>query len=425
MVTSATEAQRLMQQGKFAEAERAYAAVLERSPDHVEALNALAIGALRQGQQERALDMLTRAASVDPNDAVTQHHLGRAHDAIGNVLAATVAEQRAVQLRPELFVARLYLAALLERSGEQQRALLQFARALRDAQAKGRWTNAATTPQSLLPLVEHAVRTFRTGRRALLFDVIEPLAQRYGRDSIGRVEKCVRVYLGEEAASYPDPRQQPTFLYFPDLPTSAYFERAAFPWLEQFEAQTAVIRDELVAVLRSDLRRERVFTTDELEHANLKGLGGKPSWDGYYFYRHGERRVDNCTACPSTAQALEATPLCRVREHAPEVFFSVFTTGTHLLPHRGVTNTRVVAHLPLMVPEDCALRVGGEVHAWQEGRVVVFDDTYEHEAWNHSGRSRVVLIFDLWNPYLTDVERSAITDLVPAIGDLRKAIDAA
>jgi aspartate beta-hydroxylase len=251
------------------------------------------------------------------------------------------------------------------------------------------------------------------------------LAQQYGRQALGRVEKCLRIYLGEEAASYPDPRQCPTFLYFPDLPTQPYFDRSSFPWVDDFEAQTPAIRDELLAVLRSDDGRERVFDTDELERAHLKGLKGKPSWDGYYFYRHGVRREDNCSACPRTAQSLDSVPLCRVREHAPETFFSVFAPGTHLLPHRGVTNTRVVAHLPLMVPEDCALGVGGETHVWQEGRVVFFDDTYEHEAWNRSDRSRVVLIFDVWNPYLTEPERAAIADLVPAIGDLRSSIDGA
>jgi aspartate beta-hydroxylase len=414
-----------MKQGRFAEAERAYAIVLEQSPNDIEALNVLGLAALREGRRERALELLTQAVAVDPNDALSHHHVARAHEAVGDILAATNAQQRAVQLRPELFVARLHFGALLERSGQQHQALLQFARALRDAQSKGRWTNPATTPEPLRPLVEHAVLAFRAGRRAVFFDLVAPLAQRYGRDAMSRVEQCLRIYLGEETPSYPDPRQRPTFLYFPDLPTSPYFDRAVFSWIDRFEALTADIRDELVALLRSDDGRERVFTTDELERAHLRGLSGKPSWDGYYFYRHGERREDNCAACPRTAQALDSVPLCRVREHAPESFFSVFTPGTHLLPHRGVTNTRVVAHLPLMVPESCALGVGGEVHAWKEGRVVVFDDTYEHEAWNRSDRSRVVLIFDLWNPYLTEAERAAITDLVPAIGDFRKAIDAA
>jgi aspartate beta-hydroxylase len=71
------------------------------------------------------------------------------------------------------------------------------------------------------------------------------------------------------------------------------------------------------------------------------------------------------------------------------------------------------------------LNVGGEHHHWQEGRVVVFDDTYEHEAWNHSSRTRVVMIFDNWNPYLSEAEQGAVTDLIGAIGDFRHATEAA
>jgi len=66
-----------------------------------------------------------------------------------------------------------------------------------------------------------------------------------------------------------------------------------------------------------------------------------------------------------------------------------------------------------------------EVHEWREGRAVIFDDTYEHEAWNRSEQTRVVLIFDLWNPHLTEVERAAVAQLVPAMGDFRKAAEAA
>jgi aspartate beta-hydroxylase len=81
-----------------------------------------------------------------------------------------------------------------------------------------------------------------------------------------------------------------------------------------------------------------------------------------------------------------------------------------------------VGHLPLIVPENCALNVGGELHAWRQGRIVVFDDTYEHEAWNRSSEPRVVLIFDIWNPHLTEAERSAVADIVDAIGSFREAV---
>jgi len=74
-----------------------------------------------------------------------------------------------------------------------------------------------------------------------------------------------------------------------------------------------------------------------------------------------------------------------------------------------------------VVPEDCALVVGGERHAWREGRAVAFDDTYEHEAWNRGARTRVVLILDVWNPHLTPAERDAVAALVAAMGDFNRA----
>ena len=165
----------------------------------------------------------------------------------------------------------------------------------------------------------------------------------------------------------------------------------------------------------------RLISVDGGENDNLRGDVGPVSWNGYYFYRHGERRDDNAARCPRTAAAIDALPLSIVPAHGPEVLYSVFTPGTHLLPHQGVTNTRVVGHLPLLVPEQCALKVGGELHEWQEGRVVVFDDTYEHEAWNRSDRTRVVLIFDLWNPHLTEAERAAARDVVVDVSEFRLA----
>jgi aspartate beta-hydroxylase len=265
----------------------------------------------------------------------------------------------------------------------------------------------------------------RAHRRTALHSLLDTLAGRYGREALERVERGLRIYLREDAPEYVDPRQQPTFFYVPGLPAMPFFPRELFPWLEAFEACTTDIRQELLAVLPSETGRERVFTSEELERQNLRAEQGPPTWNGYYFYRHGERRDDNCARCPRTAAAIDELPLSRVPEHGPEVLFSVFTPGTHLLPHQGVTNTRVVGHLPLIVPAECALRVGGELHEWQEGRVVVFDDTYEHEAWNRSDRTRVVLIFDLWNPYLSEAERAVISDLIVEIGAFRKASEQA
>ena len=424
-MTSAAEAQQLLRAGRVNEAERAYLAILEADPGHAEALQATGIIALSDGKVSRALELLNQAAAGNPAEPLTQHYLGLAQEAAGDLQAAIACQQRALQSEPDFQAARLHLGRNFEQTQQLAAAAVQYARALQDAQQQGRWLSPDTTPVPMREPVERAVRFVREHRRTALHELFAPLRSRYGPEALRRVEKCLRIHLNEEAPDYPDARQQPSFLFFPDLPASAYLDRSLFPWIPALEAHTADIRSELLALLPSSRGRERVFTSVELEQVNLRGLDVAPSWNGYYFYRHGERRDDNCSACPATAAAIDAVPLSRIRDHGPEVLFSVFTPGTHLLPHRGVTNTRLVGHLPLLIPDDCALRVGGELHPWQEGHVVVFDDTYEHEAWNRSGKTRVVLIFDIWSPYLTAAERAAVADLIAAVGDFRQAVDGA
>ncbi len=422
---SIADARRLLEAGQLAAAERAYASVLDGAPEDIEALNIVALGSLRTGDPKRALELLEKAAAAAPDDSATQHHLGTVYETVGDAVRAEAAHARAVRLEPSFFRARMSWAACLEEALKFEDAVIQYKRALDDAQSQGRWLDPATTPPALRPLVEHAVLAVRKGRRAAFDALLAPLRAKYGHDSMTRMDRCLRIYFDEEPPVYPDPRQRPTFLLFPDLPTSAYIDLGQFDWIDALQASTSAIRAELERLLPSPTGSERVFESEALEAENLRGIDATPTWNGYYFFRHGIRRDENCLKSPATTRALEALPLPMIREHGPEVMFSVFTPGTYLKPHRGVTNTRVVGHLPLIVPEECALNVGGEIHEWREGRVVVFDDTYEHEAWNRSRSTRVVLIFDLWNPYLSEAERAAVTDVVAAMGDFRSSVQRA
>jgi len=315
---------------------------------------------------------------------------------------------------------RLELAQSLEAGQRPREALLAYYRAIIESQRQGRWLDRGTTPPPLFARVTRAMRTVKAGRRRFFEEALVPVRARH-RDALARFDVCVANLTGEKPVPRADLRQRPSILYFPGIPASPWFGRDAFPWFDALERATGEIREELLAVMPRAEQAERVFDSDEAERRGLAGARGAPRWDGFYFYRHGERRQDNFALCPRTSTVLETLPLCRIREHAPEVMFSVLMPGTHILPHRGVTNTRVVCHLPLVVPEDCALVVGGETHVWREGAAVAFDDTYEHEAWNRGSRTRVVLIIDVWNPHLTAAEREAVTILVEAMGDFNKA----
>jgi len=403
-------------------AEQAYARVLEIEPDHPEALHFLGLGALRRNDRRRAVEMLQQAACAAPRDPVILKDLGIAYLSDGRLPEAVSTLRRALDVSADAFVARLYLGNALERLGDIRGALVSYLRAIKTAQLQGRWLNDSTTPPGLRENLKHAMRYVDERRRALFAEAFEPLRTRYGSAALGRVERALTMHLGDIPQERPDPRQRPKYFYFPDLPAHPYFERRQFPYLAELEARFEAIRDEAAGVLSAGNALEPFLklSSPAQQEQFLHGSAGPPAWDAFFFYRHSEAHQQNCRACPHTAASLESLPLVRIRAHAPEICFSVLTPGTTILPHHGVTNTRLVAHLPLIIPEDCALRVGGESRAWHERQCLIFDDTYEHEAWNRSSHLRVVLILDVWNPHLTEPERVAVAELVATIGDLNR-----
>jgi aspartate beta-hydroxylase len=418
-----------MQRGDLALAEQSFARLLETEPADGEALQFLASRHLARGETARSIDLLTLALHVQPEAPTILHLLGTAQLMQGALHAAVDSLRRALAIAPGLFVARLRLGIALEQLGQAHDALMTYFTAINAAQSQGRWLGDATTAPIVREAVKHAMKYVNTGRRQLLDAVLEPLRQRYGATELGRVERCLAIYLGEQLAEIPDARQRPKFLYFPNVPSQPFYPRDRFEWQEELESKVDIVLQELRAVLSTEQRLESFLgntSAHELKnHLRSSRDHRQAAWDAYFFYRHGQRHDDECACCPKTTALIDSLPLVRIRDHAPETLFSVLRPGTHILPHRGVTNTRLVTHLPLIVPPDCALRVGGETHVWKQGRCVTFDDTFEHEAWNDSDQTRVVLILDCWNPDLSETERAAVTDLVEAIGDFNRSCEVA
>ena len=415
--------------GRIAQAEADYRAVLAAAPDSAEALNFAGICAMARGDLADAQHLLQRASELEPEQPEIWKSLGLVHLAADRAQEALDAFDRVLQFDPQHFVARLHRGAALERIGKTYDAVANYYGAIIAAQNQGQWLSDATTAPGLRVAVKHAMRSVNENRRRLFLDLLSPLRQRYGADAMRRVEQGLAIYLGDAPANYPDPRQRPKFFYVPGLRTQPFFERELFPWHAELEKHTDVIREELLGVLSDNLGIEPFLGTEDVklleEQKLLRGERGAARWDAFFFHRHGEVFQENARRCPRTTEILNSLPLVHIREHAPEVLFSVLTPGSHILPHHGVTNTRLVTHLPLIVPENCAIRVGGVEHAWQEGRCVTFDDTFEHEAWNRSGKVRVVMILDSWHPDLTQAERDAIALLVGRIGDFNRAANVA
>lgn len=204
-------------------------------------------------------------------------------------------------------------------------------------------------------------------------------------------------------------QQQPKMFYFPELPQRQFYEREEFDWVSALEAQTAEIRAELDRILadRSGFRPYLV-TDPNSPRKEFHGLNDNPDWSSLYLHENGEAVAANVARAPVTYAAMRALPLCRITTRAPTIMFSLLKGGARIPAHTGMLNTRLICHLPLVVPPGCGFRVGNEVREWEVGKLLIFDDTIEHEAWNDSDQDRVVLIFDVWRPELTADERIAV-----------------
>lgn len=211
--------------------------------------------------------------------------------------------------------------------------------------------------------------------------------------------------------------QQPNSFYYPGLPNIEFYERERFAdWLPAVEAATPAIRAELEAVMRDDGDFPAYVEVRADRPRSSSPLLEDPSWGAFHLWRAGERVAGNVERCPATMAALEHAPIPMIAGRSPMALFSLLKPGTHIQPHHGLINTRLICHIPLIAPADCALRVGAETRAWREGEALIFDDSIEHEAWNRSNRTRVILLFEIWRPELSIEERASLTALYEAIG---------
>ena len=417
------QAKHLDHSGHKARAESLCLQVLDQDPGHAGAALLAARFATADRDLERAATLLQDAFSRNPDDAELAIQLALALAAIGQFQAALIPLEHRVTLSPETPLAWLILSLIRDRLADRPGALKAAYHAVTGAQRAGQWLDESTTPREWLAPVVQAIERVRLGRRELFLGSFEALRAQYGNDALKRMDHALAAYLKEVDTAPPDARQKPKFFYFPDLPSSPYQDPALQPWSRRLADAFPDIRAEALSVLHEQAQALPDFIQTANEQVQQHYLGGtstNPKWQAYFFYRHGRRYEDNHARCPVTSSVLETIDLCRIADQAPEICFSVLNSQTHIKPHYGVTNTRLVMHLPLVVPRDCALHVVGTApHAWVEGQPVMFDDTFLHEAWNRSDSTRVILLMDCWNPHLTAIERQACTQLIEMISSLK------
>ena len=207
-------------------------------------------------------------------------------------------------------------------------------------------------------------------------------------------------------------RQEPTAFTYPGLPAIQFFDPAEFDWAPAIEAAVPAIRAELDTLLAAGTDFRAYIQHQTVAPEANKALLGKKDWSILPLCENGWLTPSVIEKCPLTWETvLQTAPVPRIAGWGPTVVFSLLKAGAHIAPHSGMFNTRLVCHLPLIVPKGCRFRVGNEVREWEEGKLLIFDDTIEHEAWNDSDEDRIVLIFDVWRPELSERERLELTAL--------------
>jgi beta-hydroxylase len=198
---------------------------------------------------------------------------------------------------------------------------------------------------------------------------------------------------------------------------STFFDPDQFPWVKTFEDHWQIIRQELDKILeyRDNLPNFQDISPDQYR------ITSDQRWKTFFFYAYGVKAEQNCGLCPQTADLLASIPGLKT------AFFSILLPQKQIPPHRGPYNGVLRYHLGLLVPQaanQCGIRVGKDIRHWQEGKSLVFDDSFEHEAWNCTDEVRVILFVDVvrplkfpvsllnqliiqliaWSPYIRDAE---------------------
>jgi aspartyl/asparaginyl beta-hydroxylase (cupin superfamily) len=367
-----------------------------------------AVGALQSGNAFQARGLFEKIVQFPEADPTAWLGLAFACAHQGDAEAALAAVDKLLELEPDNLRGNIFKADHLQQMGNARGALHFYQAALRLA------ARTVDHPEDVvegLQRAQEACKQLDSEYQDFLLKRLKDEGVDLDSSSL-RFRQSLDILFGKSDVHY----QQPRRFYFPALPQIQFYEREDFDWVESIEAETAAIKNELQNVLADTSRFSPYLESDDT-HLSPTGtdLVDNDDWGAYYLWHYGDKNAEAEELCPVAFKALEAVPQPDIPGQAPIALFSRLRPTTRIPPHNGMINTRLICHLPLIVPENCgALRVGNETRPWVEGELLIFDDSMVHEAWNDSDSERVVLLFDIWRPELTEEERALVTTVLTA-----------
>lgn len=363
--------------------------------------------AAASGDLAGAREALERAVGSGPGTLALWTKLSALRRATGDPSGALAAIDQALVLGPLDFSALLARAMLLEKLNDPA-ATEAFVNAIARLPSDNEFPAAlaGTIAHAKQRADEHAAGIEKRLARAIP-EGLDPAHSRSAARFVSNISRRTRHY-----------HQEPTDFHYPGLPEIEFHDREQFPELIALEQATDAIRAEFEALIAAEAAQMVPYIQypERVPLAQWKELNNNRDWTAIHLLQNGQRIEANSRHCPRTLAAVAELPQPQVPGASPNAMFSLLAPRTHIPPHTGVANTRLVCHLPLIVPPGCGFRCGATTRDWRIGETFVFDDTIEHEAWNDSDELRVVLIVDLWPPALDLVDRETVSRIIAAAG---------
>jgi aspartyl/asparaginyl beta-hydroxylase (cupin superfamily) len=351
--------------------------------------------------------LLEELTSVDPRRIDPWLKLSAMCRSAGDLTGALAAVTGALRAEPLAFLPLLVKANLLERAGRGVEAAETYGYALAQKPDE--------VPAHLGSMLAHAEQVHRAHveRKAVRLAEAGALAEAALSERERRRVERFRSNIVRTTRVY---HSEPTHFHYPGLAEREFHDREDFPWLAELEAATEGLTSDFHAVMAAE-RAELVpyiQYPDDVPLRQWEALNRSRDWTAIHLVANGKVVEANARHCPAAIALLARIDQPHVPRRGPNAMFSLLAPGAHIPPHTGVANTRLVCHLPLIVPPGCWFRVGVERREWRVGKAWVFDDTIEHEAKNPSDTLRVILIVDCWHPGLSEAERAAVTAVMAA-----------
>ncbi len=403
------DADALRRQGDLSGARCAVEDLVDSYPDAPAAVYALARIAAAEKKLDDCIALLERAVELAPENLEYLARLAAAFERTRDVDGALDTYAAVLEIEPENVPALMRTGALYAAKHDLDAAARAYQRVVLLRGPAAPALRNKNLPDGLRRQLQLMHDTLSARYRALFDETWQYLTNRYAAADLERIRLAFSMPLAERHRRYAHPAQRPEFLMFPGLAPRGWFEREELPWVPAVESASETVLAEYLALREHDGAFEPYIKGGAGSSAmtplgtDFSSLADQPSWRSFHLNKAG--RIDaHCARCPQTAALMEAMPLAQADDYMPEIFFSVLAPGAHIVPHYGQMNVRLTVHLGLIVPDDCAIRVGDETRTWQPGRVLAFDDSFEHEAFNRADTDRVVLIFEVWHPDLAEAE---------------------